>query len=396
MLNILLLLLALLFALPVLVFAAQVLVACWPKTRQASTVAPVRQLSVAVVVPAHNESSGITATLQSIQSQLGPRDTLLLVADNCLDDTAQVARDLGVRVSERFNTELRGKGYALDHGWRVLGGASASWDVFLFVDSDCVVQPGAIDALEAVARSTDRPVQAKYIIQNPNTTVAVKQKVSAFAYLVSNYVRPLGMHRLGLPCHLVGSGMMFRNSLLSQVSLASGHLVEDVQLGLTCALLGKPPIYCPQANVTSEFPAEERSQVTQRTRWEHGRMSLMLQMVPVLYGSALKRRSIKLLGMALDITVPPLSFLILLQLLIFSACLMASLLLGVLLPALAVSVVALALLAGAVLMAWIVHGRQVISGVELSRALLYAFWKIPMYLKFFVSKQTEWVRTGRK
>ena len=69
----------------------------------------VRRPSVAVLIPAHNESSGVIPTLQSLRSQLDSGDRIILVADNCSDDTASIAKAEGVEVIERSNLNLRGK-----------------------------------------------------------------------------------------------------------------------------------------------------------------------------------------------------------------------------------------------------------------------------------------------
>ncbi|MEI7537058.1 MAG: glycosyltransferase family 2 protein, partial [Comamonadaceae bacterium] len=74
---------------------------------------PVR---TAVLVPAHNESANVLPTIESVKVQLGPHDLLLLIADNCDDDTAELARSAGATVIERNNSQLRGKGYALAFG----------------------------------------------------------------------------------------------------------------------------------------------------------------------------------------------------------------------------------------------------------------------------------------
>ncbi len=103
--------LAAIVLLPVLLLLVQVLMACLPARAQpmGNTARP----QVAVLVPAHDEASIIGATLASIAPQLRPGDRLLVVADNCTDDTAQLAREAGAEVVERHDARLRGKGYAL-------------------------------------------------------------------------------------------------------------------------------------------------------------------------------------------------------------------------------------------------------------------------------------------
>src|SRR5580704_2288892 len=79
---------------------------------------------VAVLVPAHNESRGLLPTLEDIKRQLRPGDRVLVVADNCTDDTAAVAAAAGAEVIERHDPTRRGKGYALDFGIQHLSSAA--------------------------------------------------------------------------------------------------------------------------------------------------------------------------------------------------------------------------------------------------------------------------------
>src|ERR1700683_5764217 len=117
-LNWLLLSLLALALIPTLLLAAQVIIAIFP--RRATPLNDVASPRVAVIVPAHNESAGIRVALDSVMPQLMPGDRLVVVADNCTDDTAQVAAAAGAEVVERHDTSRRGKGCALDFGVRYL------------------------------------------------------------------------------------------------------------------------------------------------------------------------------------------------------------------------------------------------------------------------------------
>src|SRR5205085_6347229 len=79
-----------------------------------------RRPRVAVLMPAHNEAAGIAASLATVTPQLVAGDRLLVVADNCVDDTAAVAAAAGAEVVQRRDTTRRGKGYALGFGLRHL------------------------------------------------------------------------------------------------------------------------------------------------------------------------------------------------------------------------------------------------------------------------------------
>jgi cellulose synthase/poly-beta-1,6-N-acetylglucosamine synthase-like glycosyltransferase len=108
--------LALLLLVPTLVFVTEVLVGCFQPVRDIVQIASQNDPLVAVLIPAHNESAGIKFTIEDIKQQLGSRDRLVVVADNCTDDTAAVAAASGAEVSIRNDTTKIGKGYALDWG----------------------------------------------------------------------------------------------------------------------------------------------------------------------------------------------------------------------------------------------------------------------------------------
>ncbi len=232
-----------------------------------------RRPSVAVLVPAHNEALMIADTLRAIVPQLVAGDRLLVVADNCSDDTAKIAVAAGAEVIERFDSERRGKGYALDFGVRHLERNPP--EVVLIIDADCAIDSGAIDRLARLCLETGRPVQALYLMHSPEGA-GLKTRIAEFAWLVKNHVRALGFHRLGLPCQLMGTGMAFPWAAISTAALASGHIVEDLKLGIDLARAGTPALFCPEARVTSYFPATAEGIAGQRTRWEHGHLGVIL------------------------------------------------------------------------------------------------------------------------
>ncbi|MEO6118556.1 MAG: glycosyltransferase family 2 protein, partial [Methylotenera sp.] len=143
LISFLLVMIAVILLVPTLVLFVQVLSACFFK-RHADTIIS-NEISIAVLIPAHNESSGIIATLNSIRSQLKSKDRLLVVADNCDDDTAAVALANGAEVIERHDTTKRGKGFALDFGIHYL--SQNPLDVVIIIDADCILEANALKPL---------------------------------------------------------------------------------------------------------------------------------------------------------------------------------------------------------------------------------------------------------
>jgi cellulose synthase/poly-beta-1,6-N-acetylglucosamine synthase-like glycosyltransferase len=344
-----------------------------------------------VLVPAHNEEAGIAAVLAALRMELKEGDRVLVVADNCSDATADIARAAGAQVCERTDPVLRGKGYALDFGVREL--AKDAPEVVAIVDADCLVERGAIRRIAALARETGRPVQALYLMYMPPDAGPLR-KIAEFAWLVKNLVRPLGFYRLGLPCQLMGTGMAFSWAQISGAELATGHIVEDMKLGVDLAKMGQPPLFCPDALVYSYFPSTVEGEQSQRTRWEHGHLSVILTQAPALLKTALARGNLALAGLALDLCVPPVALLTALVGLALVLTLIAYAAFALVAP-LALAVVLMLCMALSILLAWAQYGREVVSFFQLLMAVAYVLGKIPLYLKFMVSRQVEWVRSKR-
>ncbi len=380
-------------AIPAFVLLLQVALASWSRSAPASSAAEKGRArpAVAVLVPAHDEAAGIASTLATIAPQLGPGDRLLVVADNCTDATAAIAREAGAEVVERNDLRRRGKGYALDFGVRAL--ESQPPGVVVIIDADCTLEPFALDRLASRCTSTGRPVQALYLMR-ASTDAGLRSRIAEFAWVVRNHVRPLGFLRWGLPCQLMGTGMAFPWELIRTAPLASGHLVEDMQLGLDLAVAGASPLFCPEAGVGSTFPQDAEGTATQRTRWEHGHLSVIGAAAPrLLWQAALQGRA-DLLALALDLCVPPLAALVILTTILALLCVVAWLLGGSAAP-LAVVMVALAAIGIAVVVARNTFARQIVSVGDLLAVPAYVFGKLPVYARLLRRRQVAWIRTKR-
>jgi cellulose synthase/poly-beta-1,6-N-acetylglucosamine synthase-like glycosyltransferase len=376
-------------------FCVQVLCACLPRRRSAipgrDLKTPDHAARVAVLIPAHNESVHLIPTLQSIEAQKLANCRVLVVADNCTDDTARIARLHGVEVIERTNPRLRGKGYALDFGVAHLAGDPP--EVVIVLDADCLLAPGALQQLLRRAHTHKRPVQALYLMKNPGGP-GVKAKIAEFAWRVKNHARPRGLHRMGLPCQLTGSGMAFPWPVLAGVPLATGEIVEDMKLGVMLAERGHPPVFCEEAVVFSYFPSSAEAVSSQRTRWEHGHLSMILREGLPMAGRGLIGGNAGLFFLAADLCIPPLALLVMLSAFWGLLAVAYSAWSGDPGPAL-VAATFFGILAASVLAAWRIFGRDVLSGRELMMAPVYMVSKISLYAGFLVRRQVDWVRSKR-
>jgi glycosyltransferase involved in cell wall biosynthesis len=348
--------------------------------------------AVAVVVPAHNESTCVAKTISLILPQLAAADRVLVVADNCSDATASIAASAGAEVIERHDLERVGKGYALDYAIQHIGRGRLP-EVVIFVDADCEVTSGSIETLARLVAAHGRPVQAANLMQAP-ASAPLTTRIAQFAFKVKNYVRPLGSKRLGCCCHLTGTGMAFPWPIVRSMDLATGHIAEDVKFGADLAISGHEPLFCAQAKVISSFPTSIQGQRLQKTRWEHGHLALIRQYVPRLFLSAFKNRRIGLLAMALDLSIPPLSLFALLMAALSGAAVLAKLGGSSTDPIIACGLM-LTLSSSAVWLAWYRHGREIISARELLVIPLYALSIIPRLWRFLIRGPMAWVRAER-
>ena len=347
--------------------------------------------TLAVLVPAHDEALVIADTLRNISSELSPGDRLLVVADNCTDATAEIAEAHGAEVVRRSDTHLRGKSYALDFGIRYL--ANAPPDVVVIVDADCRLDPGCLRTIGARAHEIGRPVQAHYELLSPAGSSSPGRAIAVFAAKTKNYLRPLGLYRLGLPCQLAGTGMAFPWKIFSKVDLKSGELTEDLVLGLDLARVGFAAEFSPTARVTSHFPTSAEGTKTQRARWETGHLTTIRRRVPGLLFEALHTGNVKLLGLTLDAAVPPLALQAMALMAVLFASLLASAWGGY--TALAVSALAAAFLGISIFLAWKSVGRDNITLTDLARTPAYVILKIPLYAQIFRGKRISWIRSKR-
>ncbi len=352
---------------------------------------------MAVVIPAHDEELVLAATLDSLRRQDYPSDAfhIVVIADNCSDATASIAREWRAVTLERRNLEERGKGYALEWAFaRLLDPASptAETEAYIIVDADTQLAPDFLSVMarrlrrEASGRSIAESVvvlQGRYGVLNPGEGWRTALMTAAFD--LCNHVRLQGAANLGLSVGLKGNGMAFSRALLEKARWQGRSITEDIDYGLDLLLEHDVIVgYEPRARVWAQMPAGDAPAASQRERWERGRYRLLRQRVPGLLRESLRRRRLALFVAALDLMIPPLAEL-----------------LGLLLLWGAVTGIGIA--AGALpvwsLWIWLVglvgFVLYVLAGLkaagakrETFRALLhvpvYVSWKLVLYLRRFV------------
>jgi 1,2-diacylglycerol 3-beta-glucosyltransferase len=348
-------------------------------------------LKLAVVVPAHNEALQIAATVAAIRRSGYPEShyAVLVVADNCEDETAALARAAGAAVFERSDPFHRGKGQALDWFLRNQEEAYSLYDGVVIIDADTLVDS---NFMKEVSDSLSHPkvdaVQGYYGVSN--ATESWRTALMAAALVVFHHVRPAGRNRLGGSAGLKGNGMAFRTGILRRYGWPAHSVVEDLEFGTQMLLDGICVHYNPDAIVLAEMAATRKQAEPQRRRWERGRLRIFHNYALPLLQACVRQRQFRYFDGFMDLLIPPLSVMVLalggLSVAAFIAFPFMTSILVVSLLGIAFYVLSGLLLRKAPLAVWL----------YLMAAPFFVLWKVPLYLGMFKDKAgNQWVRTQR-
>lgn len=348
----------------------------------------------AILVPAHNETAVLNKLLTSLAALDYPTDsyTVCVVADNCTDGTADLARSSGLaRVYERFDEENRGKGFALRWLLQQLEQEQQVFDAYVVLDADSVVDSAFLKVMSYGLAQGARALQAHNTVLNVMDSPSTALRWLALSLM--NYVRPLGRNGLGCSSTLTGNGMCLSHAILKSYPWQSFALAEDYYYYLTLVQHGEKVLYMPEALVRSEMPLTFEQMRTQDIRWEasQGAPSTWKTVWKLLKAGLRYRDRIRLEAIA-ELLSPPLSNMIGLSLIVFVA--------SVILWSLSNVIVALLLIGGVGYYIssafFLLHPPRTIFRAFLSapRFVLWKLW-IVLVLKRGKKSQTEWVRTSR-
>ena len=310
--------------------------------------------SFVVIIPAHNEAASLAPVLANVRGSLRAADRVLVVADNCTDNTADIARAAGAEVIERHDPQRRGKGYALQFALDHLRASPPA--LVVFTDADCLFAPDALQRVAAAAHEEQRPAQALYLMKAPADS-GPRLQASEFAWAFMNNARMRGLQSLCDVTRFTGAGFAAPWTMLADLDLASGEIVEDLALSMTLIRKDAAPMLISDALVTSEFPTDEDALTRQAARWSIGslRYSARAALSALIDGAREKRAS--QIGAAIDLMIPPLT--------VFAGGLVALALISMLAglvtgiwSAFILSLWALCIAAAAVTAGWFRYGRE--------------------------------------
>jgi cellulose synthase/poly-beta-1,6-N-acetylglucosamine synthase-like glycosyltransferase len=264
---------------------------------------------VVVLVPAHNEADFIGRCVSSLAGQDYPRDLcrLVVIADNCTDSTAELARAGGAEVLVRTDHKQQGKGRALRWAMDTLTARDEATDAFVIVDADSVAHPRLLRGLVHRFEQGNSVVQGDYSVLCDTDSQRVRLR--AVAFLLFHRVRFSGRAVLHMPCGLVGNGMLLGRRVVESNPWNAFTSAEDLEYTLGLRRAGIKPRYAREANVAGPMPATMRGVQTQRARWEGGRIHVARKAILSIASQVAREHRLSNLDLAVDLVVPPLGIL---------------------------------------------------------------------------------------
>jgi hypothetical protein len=233
-------------------------------------------------------------------------------------------------------------------------------------------------------------------VQLPTTHSSPVVQLSTFAFYVKNVIRQRGLQRLAGRGQLLGTGMAFPWAIFVGADLATGDVVEDLKLGQELGQRGHGPLLVEQALVVSDAETD-RNTLSQRRRWEGGFLRNALRVAPSLLAQNIMHADWRGTWAAINLMIPPVALLVLLDLVGLTLGGTATWLLGANGWPVLFLATYLVMAFIAIGVAWRTGGSKFVTVGVLVRAPLYIAWKIPMYLGFArAGSPEEWQRTDRE
>lgn len=255
----------------------------------------------AILIPAHNEELSIEKTLQSLKRCTGSYE-IVVVADNCSDQTAELARKESVQVLERDEPTLRNKAYALNFAIREL---KDQFELVIFLDADMQVETNFVEVIQNEVKEGAEVVQVLDTLDTKGESLF--SQLQGIAFMAFNGVRPLGRTFWNLSAGLMGTGFGCKREIVQQFPFDVDSIVEDYAYHLKLVKAGKKVHFVPFTSVYATLPKTLEGMKTQRVRWEGGRLRLLFKQSSELLQRILKGET-DLIEPLLDLWTMPLGY----------------------------------------------------------------------------------------
>ena len=244
------------------------------------------------ILPAHNEENVIVNLIDSLNKQDYPKELLdiYVIADNCTDSTAKVAKEAGAIVYERFDPDHKTKGYALQWFLKQKIEENADYDAFFVFDADNIVDKNFIVNMNKKLCQGEDVVQGYRDIKNPTDNWITAGY--ALFYWTMHRLYHLARYNIGLSPLLNGTGFMVRFDVVKPNGWETETLTEDIEFSLKRIIQGKKLGWATDAIVYDEQPTSFKQSWSQRSRWTVGHMQCIKRYTVELFNSVRKHKTL--------------------------------------------------------------------------------------------------------
>ncbi len=258
----------------------------------------------AILVAAHNEEQVIEHLVENLKIIDYPKELydIYVVADNCTDSTAELARNAGAIVYERTNKTERGKGYAVEWMLNNLFKLEKTYDAVVFFDADNLVHPRFLTEMNSRLEQGEEVIQGFIDAKNPNDTWI--SGTFAIAFWLVNHLWSLSKYRLGLSAVLGGTGMCISFATLQRFGWGATSLVEDMEFTMKVLVEGTKTSWNHDAIVYDEKPLTFWQSWKQRKRWSQGHFDVAHRYIPRLFLEGFKQRKLYILDGIIHLLQP--------------------------------------------------------------------------------------------
>lgn len=261
----------------------------------------------AIVMPAHNEEKAIVKSLYSMSGLVYPKNKydLIVIADNCTDNSVNIARSLGAIVVERSNTSNNGESPVLRWTFDQILGWDKNYDAIIVFDADSLVSGNYLEVMNYYLEQGSDVIQGSSLVLSQHEDS--RSETTRIEFLFDNYVKPMGRKVLGLEAGLLGNGMCFATDVLRKTPWKAQPLADHLEYGLNLQLKDTKIDFSPEAYVWIPMPVKAENIKSQRHYWQAGgNDSLLKKYAPKLLKAAFRKKSIKYLDRFIDLVTPSL------------------------------------------------------------------------------------------
>ena len=258
----------------------------------------------AMIVAAHNEEVVIGKLIESMLNQNYPRELfdIFVIADNCTDNTAKIARKYGVYVYERFNKEQKGKGYALEWMFDKIFNMKKKYDAVAIFDADNLVSKNWCREINSKMLEGYKVVQGYIDSKNPNDSwIAASYSI---AFWTQNRMYQLARANVGLSNQIGGTGFAIDIDVLKKFGWGATRLTEDLEFSCKLILNNEKVGWAHDAIIYDEKPLTLKQSWVQRRRWMQGFTDVASRYFFKLLKKGIKERKWFVLDCALYVIQP--------------------------------------------------------------------------------------------